>query len=817
MPFCRFVFLATLLWPALVGAAEAESSPVGHRTPPVVTYEVPPVYPEGASGDAVVVLRVTINADGNVADAVIVSSAGLAFDEAARAAALQTRFQPAHVDGAPVTARISYRITFVEPRAAEVEDRATDAGVALAEAPTVPAGDVKPIDVTIHGARPEGERLSRSSAAVDRIELREARLESADLGAVLAREAGVSLQSGAGLGSAFRLSLNGLYDDQIRVFVDSVPIAASEFPNGIANVPVNLLERVDVYRGVVPIRYGVDALGGIVDMVRRPLERTRLSAGYQVGSFGTHRFNVDGSYFDSASGLFAGGSAYADLARNDYSIDVDVADPTGALTEQRVRRFHDAYRALGASLAAGILDRSWARRLVVRAFASTFDKDIQNNVVMTVPYGAATYGGHTYGASVRYQNALSSAVALDATLAYARNHVWLLDITRNVYDWRGEVVSERTLGGEIQGRPIDRALDTDTFLARPTMSVQLSPEQTLRLVAAPTFATRTGVDRDRQRTGERDPLAARSNILTLVSGIEHEASLREDAVRNVLFVKDYVYAATTDEAVPGGSVRPLSRTSHGLGFGDSLRVDVSRWLALKASYEYARRLPSVDEVFGNGVLVRPNLRLEPEVSHNVNVGPRVELHGETTGDLMVDVSGFMRLADQLILLLGDDVSSVYANVYRARIAGVEGTVEWTSRESFLSAGMSFTAQDARNASADGTFGAFDGERLPNRPWLLASWNVRLLWRNVAHHIDVSPYYYGRYVHRFPRFWEGLGDTRFKSIIPSQLTHDIGVSFISELGGTLSIDLRNVTDARIFDFFGVQRPGRAVFAKLTFDL
>ena len=145
------------------------------------------------------------------------------------------------------------------------------------------------IDVTVRSKPKEGQRLQRSAEAVSVVDLQKAQQRSSDLGEVLARTQGVTLRRSGGLGSSFRFFLNGLADDQIRFFLDSVPLDLAGFPQGIANMPVNLLERVEVFRAVVPLRFGVDALGGGVNLVTPQSYETGADASYQVGSFHTHR------------------------------------------------------------------------------------------------------------------------------------------------------------------------------------------------------------------------------------------------------------------------------------------------------------------------------------------------------------------------------------------------------------------------------------------------------------------------------------------------------------------------------------------------
>lgn len=98
--------------------------------------------------------------------------------------------------------------------------------------------------------------LRRSAEAVQVVETSETKRRTADLGEVLARAQGVGVQRAGGLGSDTCFSLNGLTDDQIRFFLDEIPLEFAGYPFGIANVPINLVERVEIYRGVVPIRFG---------------------------------------------------------------------------------------------------------------------------------------------------------------------------------------------------------------------------------------------------------------------------------------------------------------------------------------------------------------------------------------------------------------------------------------------------------------------------------------------------------------------------------------------------------------------------------
>ncbi|HTV18566.1 MAG TPA: TonB family protein, partial [Polyangiaceae bacterium] len=462
--------------------------------PPTLIEFVEAEYPEAARAAGVegtVVLTLDIDAEGRVTAVAVVSEPGLGLGTAAQSAALRFRFAPARRGDTPLPSRIAYRYEFRLPRAAEaapvppptVEGAAAapaPAGVApldggagavapaapVAAATSVPAGSG--LDVTARGDAMT-ERLRASAESVTVVETERAQRESADLGEVLARTAGVGVRRSGGLGSDVRFSLQGLSDDQVRFFIDGLPLEYSGYPFGIGNVPVNSIERVEIYAGVVPVRFGADALGGAVNLVTAPTRGTRAAASYEAGSFGVQRASALAQVVSDAD-LFARIDGFFDLAKNDYPIDVEVPDESGRLTDATVYRFHDNYRAVGGGIEAGVLRQPWAKRLSARVFATDYDKDFQHNAVMTVPYGEVTYGETVVGGNVRYEQTYADRLSLDAVAGYSYGRYRYVDVATCVYDWFGRCVTERTIPGEREGRPQDQLFWDHTAFGRANLT-----------------------------------------------------------------------------------------------------------------------------------------------------------------------------------------------------------------------------------------------------------------------------------------------------------------------------------------------------------
>jgi TonB family protein len=768
-----------------------------------------------------VVLRLELDAEGRVTAAEVLAPAGHGFDEAARAAALRFRFSPARRGGVPVAARIRYRYEFhlpPPPPPPVAPDPSGPAGAPDWSGTPLPAD--APIEVTVRGLS-AADRRRQSAEAVTVIDTERAKRESSDLGEVLARTQGVGVRRGGGLGSSTRFSLGGLTDDQVRFFLDGVPLELAGYPFGIANVPVNLVERVEIYSGVVPVRLGADALGGAVDLVT---DRDRPGAGaaasYEVGSFDTHRLTVAARTRHASTGLVARAAGFLDSSRNNYPIDVEVPDELGRLAPARVYRFHDGYRAVGGNAGLGVADRPWAKRLVLRAFVTDYSKDYQHGVTMTVPFGGVTYGEAAAGATLRYEQPLGARGAIAAVGGYTFTRATFVDVSTCVYDWFGRCIRERAQPGETNGRPLDQVTWEHAGFARVDAAWRLGPSHALRVSSAPTYMTRTGDERRQSDPDARDLLSAERALFTLVNGVEYEIDRLGDRLESIAFVKQYVQRLDSEEPLPGEGFRRRDRTTRRFGAGEGLRLRVTPWLHAKASYEWATRLPRADEVFGDGAFVVANLALGPEQSHNLNLGAALDARATRTGSWRATATAILREADDLVVLLGNERAQSYQNVLGARSLGAEAAAGWTSPGEHVALDGNVTYQDFRNTARGGTFGDFVGDRIPNRPYLFATGSARVQRRGVfAPRDEIALAWTTRYVHGFFRGWESIGLRDFKQVVPAQLVHSIGIGYLARDRGSLSttLEIQNLTDEPVFDFFGIQRPGRAFFVKTAAEL
>lgn len=656
--------------------------------------------------------------------------------------------------------------------------------------------------------------VDNTARATHTVGLNRLRTRAADLGLILRETPGVTVRQAGGLGSQSQLTLNGLTGLQVPVFVDGIPIELTGMPRDITAVPVALVRRMELIKGVVPIEYGGDALGGAVDLITYDPAASRAYAGVELASFGTQRVVADTAVVFEPFTLTAQG--YFDHSTNDYVMPVEVTGPLGQIATDRVRRFHSAYRIYGGNLGLHMRDKAWGDALDVTAFANKQTQDIQHGrFVGLQPFGAVESGDESFGGTVRYRkNAIADKMKLDAALSVSHRTTRLLDVSTNIYDWYGDVTGQLPTPGELRIAPngVDQTVATTTVWARTNLEWSFTPSHRLALNVTPVVRQREIYNR-LSASGRQTPAKATE----LTGGLAYRSSWLEGTLENDGFGKLYYYQTATDETRVGFNLGRVRQDYFRGGLGDALVYRITETMRVRASYELATRLPEPDEIFGDGVLVSSNPHLEAESSHNLNAAFAITDIRLPFGELSAQTWAFYRRVQNLIFLEAGETLSRFSNIETVQIRGLELQTELVAK--LFRGGFNATYEESKNTSLAGGFSRFANDRIPNRPYLYGSAHAGVRFRDLNDWLPrIDVYSSGRYTHGYYISWESAGAPATKSRVPSQFAWDAGSSVT--LGSsqralfTTAFEVRNLTDAALSDYFGVPRPGRSFHFKIS---
>ncbi len=673
-------------------------------------------------------------------------------------------------------------------------------------------------------------RLKREEAyAINVINASKLYNTGADINEVLDRTSGVRVRQTGGLGSDFTFSLNGFSGRQVKFFLDGIPIDNFGSSLTLNNYPVNLAQRIEVYKGVLPINLGSDALGGAVNIVTRD-NANYLDASYGYGSFNTHRASLNAAYTGDQSGFTARLISFYNFSNNNYKVRVRPIDlqTNQRLPEQEVERFHDDYESATVQLEIGVSDKPYADEFLLGFIASANDRDIQTGVTQDQVFGARTANASAFIPTLKYRKKNLFTPGLDVNFygAYNTNRNQFIDTTRVRFNWLGERAPST------QAEFFRTQLENKDKEAITTANIAYAMDDIHGLSVNHSFSNFERSSRDVENPNSptlQFPQSLTKNII----GAAYQLQLERFTA--TAFVKAYFldaqafvnnFGQSGDEAFD-----KTSTSSTNYGYGAAASYFIQPRLQLKTSYEQAYRLPQAVELLGDGLFTTRNAFLRPESSDNFNLAVKYELSPFTNHTFQIEASYLLRKTQDFIQLnqaSSQPVARQFLNIGQVTTNGFEFNLEYNWNKQ-LTAGVNLTYQDIiddqrfiTNTNLGGTTQSPNfnfGFRVPNIPYLYGNVNVDYAFAKANSTTTPSNTfkmgYSLNYVQEYFLTPNQLGANN-QDNIPTQLSHSLRASYSIASGKfNIGLEVDNITDEELFDNYRLQLPGRAFFLNLRY--
>lgn len=678
------------------------------------------------------------------------------------------------------------------------------------------------LTVEVHG-KTKTRQLREGSYSVNAIDVKTYANSLNNLNDLIGRSSGIKIRDNGGVGADFDLSINGLSGNSIRYFIDGVPLSSMGNGVSIANLPINLVDRVEVYKGVVPADLGIDALGGAINIITKKAIKNYLDVSYGMGSFHTHKVDLNAQYIHKKTGIFIRPTFGLNYSKNDYKMK-GVQVPTEDRSEFIVvdaKRFHDDYFSLLGQLNIGVANKPWADMLSVTASYSYVDKELQTGSAQNIVYGKAARESKAFSISGQYKkkNFLVEKLHTNLSVSQTWDNAVLTDTSFHQYNWTGKINPYSDSRSEILGRG-----KSIRHTIRPLSIVRINFDYLLNENHAFNInyllnhvANKRRDDHDEEFVPSKDTFSKH------IIGLSYKQSFWNDKWNNTFFVKDYISHLKIGQMdlswITGSNNMPKSSSTNNWGYGLSTRFRFYDWLAIKSSAERSVRLPLPREYMGNGVEIYPNFRLKPENSENYNLGLFGNINVAPKHKLFYEIGLFYRgVKDYIRYRIGDDGTGQYRNVANVIARGLEGEVRYEYDNSLqVIANISYA--DIINKTkyqSDGKPDAAYNAKIPNKPWLYGNAEFNYKKKNILGSKDsqLKIAYYFHYVHWFYLNYKGEGSAVSNKVLPTQCVHNLSVTYsIKNERYNISLECNNIFDRLVYDNYMLQKPGRSFFCKL----
>ena len=686
-------------------------------------------------------------------------------------------------------------------------------------------------------------RVNKSAFNAVAIDATKLHNSTQDLASALTKVPGVKLRESGGVGSDMNLSLDGMSGKNIKLFIDGVPQDGVGGSFSLNNIPINFAERIEVYRGVIPVGFGTDALGGVINIVTGNKRRTFVDASYSYGSFNTHKSYVNVGH-TADNGFTFEINAFQNYSDNNYWIDTpvehydEVVDEDGWVSGwdsekiERVKRFHDTYHNEAVVGKVGLVNKPFADRLMLTFTYSQNDKEIQNGVVQEIVYGQKRRKGHSFMPSVEYRkrNLLLKGLDVNLTANYNRNITQNIDTATYEYNWLGQMRYKKGKLGEQSYQ--DYKSSTDNWNGTFTANYHLGESHAFVLnhVLMGYERKPTSSANITDATGAAQYSKIEKKSRKNITGLSYRYS-HKDLWNVSVFGKYYNQYSSGPRNTNNDDSSSNNRVSYeesagstgAFGYGIAATYLFLDGFQAKFSYEKALRLPTADELFGDDDMELGDAGLKPEHSHNVNASlsyshefGKHSIYVEG-GFVYRDTKDFIRRLTGTFLA-GSSQYAAYMNHGRVRTMGWNAEVRYNYSKWF-SIGGNFTDLNTRDYERYGLNGSESTTykvRMPNIPYLFANVDASF----YAHHLFgkgnlLTVTYDNYYVHEFPLHWENHGASNKKGV-PSQFSHNLSLVYsLKNSRYNFSLECKNFTDEKLYDNFSLQKAGRAFYGKIRY--
>ncbi len=623
-------------------------------------------------------------------------------------------------------------------------------------------------------------QLKDSSAFVTVIEIDEFRDRLTTVPELLQQSVGVNVRSFGGLGAFTTVSIRGSSSEQVTILLDGVPLNRAKTGSvNLSNIPVENVERIEVYRGVSPLRFRSSSIGGVINIVTRPIGEEASNHGkLSYGSFDTWMVNggrtatwrrlgylVSGTYHRSA-----GNFSYVD----DNGTRINTEDDE--LVERKNNAF-DSFDVLGKA------SFEPSETIRIEAVNNLFYKDEGVPGLGSIQAENSNLKTLQNLFHLRAEKTGLGAPSLNAecSLYFVVENTRLRDphseIGIGVQDNENQSLAWGVDGyfsyffGNRQLLSLLLSYQGERFDARDEASLEM-------------------LEADPQR---RD---------TYQAGIEDEISLWRN---RILLCPQVLYTYLVHDfgrKIPFWGTEFAGQPDRGFLSGKmGVKVCLQGGLVLKGNASRYFRAPNLSELFGDRGYIVGNPNLTPEEGVNWDAGLSFS---PSPADLpsFLPVSGFSLeviyfslVANDLIVYEQTSQRTVMArNLSDAEIRGVETSWSLTLADHVRLSG-NFTYQDAENTSH---LPQYRGKRLPARP-------EKDLFNQVEVYNRFGKLFYqwtlieGNYLDAYNTEW-----------VPSRSIHNLGLSVYPLESIALTFEVKNLTGDQVSDALGFPLPGRAYF-------
>lgn len=670
-------------------------------------------------------------------------------------------------------------------------------------------------DVIVLG-KSKAQRHREVPSAITIIDSQELKYKTATLNEILDNAAGIKVAQQGGLGNASRIIIQGMDGKRIGIFINGMPMGNSdEFQ--LSSIPIDMVDEVEIYKGIIPAWLGGDGLGGAVNIRLKDFKKNHLEMAFEAASYNTYIGSLQLKHYlgKTSTALHAG--ATMNYAKNNYSFSSPFE--LGRI----IHRDHDAYTHGGFNV--GISSQQWwFDQFDLTLSADYYRKEIQGGL-MNVQNNIQHAFTRTRSASTSLsleKSFLKGKLTAQFHSIVGFSLVNQVDTSHYCYDFIGNRFPSGSGRGEIGAVPNDSHDRHTTVRELLNLTYKIGNNQLVTWTTNYRYGCKMPKDELADSYSRLPTSGYPSRLHSIVSGLTHELKLYGGKFTNELGIKLFNHHS---EVLPFAEAIMLqdklkASTNHSTmaGWSEAMALHLlpNNALTLKASVQSTVRMPIAEELFGDGVLLLPSEKLRPERSFNINAGAIWLINAMRYPQVRIVINIFYMSAKDMIKLMYSSMNMAYDNIGKVRVMGFDMEME-SKLNRWLDLQGNITWQDARDMRKEAVGGGENFHyryRIPNMPYLFGNVGVRLHKDGLLSKSSSSAFAstFG-FTKAFSYNWEASKHNTM--LIPARYCWDVAVHHSFNKRCQLSFEIRNILNRENWAEFRYPMERRTFHLKMKY--
>ena len=661
-------------------------------------------------------------------------------------------------------------------------------------------------------------RLLREQAMpVSVISMQQLQGTVSDIQSILAKTVGVTIRASGGMGSTSRLSVRGLEGKRIGFFIDETPMADQSDFLDLNDIPIDMIDRIEIYKGVVPAKFGGSAMGGAVNIVIKEYPDHYADVSYQRESYNTNRFQTVLKKNDRKHGLVYGVGGGINYADNDYVME------SPYVKGLKIKRDHDTYKKvlMGGSMKA---HNWWFDEVELEPVYLRTYHEIQG-IDTDIRHAHTRSDGFLLNFKLEKDDFFLEGLDFDMSTAVAYTRYHMTDTAKTYYDWTGQgYPTPSVYGGEINANRFASDSDNRKLTLLNKLYIEYLLSQRNSVIFNSVLQTADGRPSDDLKIlslGKKVDFDSR--MRSWVVGLTYDYRSLDQRFLNSLTGRYYWYGMDTryQNVYVNVPSEPITLRKTSWGYSEAMRYRITPGLMAKLSGGYDVRIPAENELLGDGATITPARDLLPERNLSANAGLLYDLTGLHPSNLQIEVNGFYMHVDDMIRFVKGILGAQYQNFGQMRTLGIEAEVK-ADMLPCLYGYVNATYQDLRDTREHeaGTEmpNPTKGKRMPNIPYLMSNAGLEFHKENLFGGTGQNTRLFADMSFIEEYFYDFELTRNEKRRIPRSLTFDLGFehSFFDQRL-YISGSIKNVADATVISEYNCPLPGRTLGLKLRYIL